>query len=131
MKNKPLTNKDLELGQIAFGNPVGEYQSNDFIEALLENIFNEIERVYWNKNQVQWDQNNDPDIKGIEFKRYYWGDDEKEKSKPNFTFKKVEIRWYKHPFRSATVNVSMTEKQWIQWFYDCLGVIRKSEVKPF
>lgn len=129
MKNQHITHKDVELGQMVFGNPVGEYECTDFIEALCESLFDEIDRIYWNKNQDTWDRYKDPEFPGIEFRPYYWGEEEEEAAKPNFKYKEVEVRWYKYPFRSATVNVSMTEKQWKQWFDSCMKAIRKNEPK--
>lgn len=127
MKNKKITASDLELGQLAFGNPVSEYKCPEFVDALLSYIFEEIERVYWNKNQKSWDQLGDPGIPGIKYREYYWGTNKKEAIKPNFEYDKIEVRWYKHSQRGTTLNVSMTEKQWVKWFDNCLDVIRKQD----
>ena len=127
MKNQKLTYEKVELGQMIFGNPVGAYECTDFVEALVSALFDEIERVYWNKNQQEWDKDEDPNFPGIEYHSYYWGDDDKEAVKPNFKFKDIEVRWYKHPFRYATVNVSMTEKEWKKWFDQCMKVIRNED----
>jgi hypothetical protein len=131
MKNKKLQVKDVELGQLMFGNPVGEYVCSDYVEALLAYIFEEIGRIYWNIHQEEFDMDghDDPKWKGMRIRPYYWGEDSKEASKPNFSFKGVEFRWYKHRGRSMTVNVSITEKQWVKWFDICLEFIRKHEPK--
>lgn len=126
-KNKKVTGMSLELGQMMFGNPVGEYECPDYIEALLAYIFEEISRVYWNINQKEFDEDGhtDPNFKGMEVNPYYWGDNEKEAVKPNFKWKGVEFRWYKHRGRSMTVNVSMLPNEWVRWSDDCLTFIRK------
>ena len=206
-----------ELGQAIFGNATGEYDCPNFVDAFLEHICREIERVYWNIHQKEWDGYSgvDPQIPGIEYRPYYWGDctcgwDDKEcperhaptcyqqdadlkyirqveykidrslvppKYKalcdkygipwnngygcavhctcdycerfeawfnenklgkqghaddcpivlPNFKFQDAEIRWYKHRGRGQSVNVSWNEKQWRQWFDECLRHIRDYE----
>jgi len=118
-----------EMGQAIFGNPMGFYECPEFVGALLKYLLEEIERVYWNVNQKEWDKNEDPKIKGIEFNSYYWGDNEEEGEKPNFKFKSVEIRWYKYVGRGMSLNKEMSEKQWRQWFDKCLKVIRKADKK--
>jgi hypothetical protein len=129
MNNKKVTIKDVELGQMIFGNPFGEFECPEYVEAMVAYIFDEIERVYWNKNQKEWDRDTDPEFKGIKIREYYWGEDEKEAAKPNFTFKDVELRWYKHFGRSMTLNVSKDIGEWIIWFDDCLKCVRKNEPK--
>lgn len=116
----------MELGQIAFGNPTGEYETPEHAEALIEYLFSEIDRVYWNREQEEWGRNYDPRIPGIVFRPYHWGDDE-EASKPNFESFNQEIRWYKYPGRGVTHSKEMSEEEWIEWFYKTLEVIRESE----
>ena len=130
-KNKKITAKNIELGQMVFGNPVGEYECPEFIESMINYLFDEIERVCWNKNQKSWEELEDPKFKGIKIRPYYWGDDEREMAKPNFTFKEVELRWYKHRGRSMTLNVSKDLQGWVNWFDECLKCIRKNEPKDY
>jgi len=127
MKNKKITYQDIELGQMAFGNPVGQFKCPEYVEAMVAYILNEIERIYWNKNQKEWDRNEDPKIKGIEYCPYYWGENKKEASELNFSFGEVGLRWYKYFGRSMTLNVSKNEKEWRVWFDACLDHIRKQE----
>lgn len=63
----------LELGQMVFGNPWGEYECPHWVDALVRELLREIERVFWNKNQREWDRCEDPKIPGVEFRPYYWG----------------------------------------------------------
>jgi hypothetical protein len=63
-----------EIGQAVFGNPTGAYDCPEFVDAFLSHILSEIARVFWNKNQRKWDSYEDPQIAGVEFRPYYWGD---------------------------------------------------------
>jgi len=63
-----------ELGQAVFGNPSGEYKCPEFVDALLNYLCQEISRVYWNVNQKEWDEYENPRIPNIEYRPYYWGD---------------------------------------------------------
>lgn len=120
-----------ELGQILFGAPTGAYGTPEWVDALITYLLAEIERVYWNKNQKQWDGHDDPKLDGVVFNPYYWGDDEKELDKPNLAFPKLspqEIRWYKHPGRGQSSSLSMDPEEWIKWFTDALEVIRANDV---
>lgn len=114
-----------ELGQIAFGNPTGDYGTPEFVDALIDYLLNEIERVYWNKYQQEWNREDDPMLKGVIFNSYYWGDDEKEANKPNLAFKglKQEIRCYKHFGRGQLSSLEYTEKEWRVWFDEALKII--------
>ena len=54
-----------------------EYECDDFIEAVLDNVLAEIKRVHWNIYQHEWsstwhgdDDISDPCIPGVEFNRY-------------------------------------------------------------
>ena len=46
----------LALGQIALGNPWGDHACPRWCDALIREILHEIERVFWNRNQRQWDK---------------------------------------------------------------------------
>lgn len=128
---KQNKNYEPEIGQAVFGNPTGDYYFPEFAEAFLMYIFEEIRRVFWNKNQREWENYEDPKIEGIKVRPYCWGEDEEEAEKPNFEFNGVAIRWYKYPGRGMSCNKAMNPEQWKKWFDECLGVIRKSEPKLF
>jgi len=119
----------MELGQMMHGNPTGEYGTAEWVDALIEALISEAERVYWNVNQEEWDRYSDPKIKGLEFRPYYWGDDEKEAALPNlkFTDSPQEIRWYKHIGRSMTASESFTIGSWISWFNHGMAIIRAAD----
>jgi hypothetical protein len=61
-----------EVVQILRGNVIGAYAMDDYAEALLHYLLHEIERVFGNVNQREWDREEDPSIPGIEFHPYYW-----------------------------------------------------------
>ncbi len=208
-----------ELGQALFGNPTGQYDCSDFVEALVASLFEEIDRVYWNIHQKAWDRLESPDFPYITYKTYSWGEcdcgwdeisfDEPHEDTcyqslvdkelveqhrfrrdkdgyiqepkdtirkkyckqlklpypdgcavhctchhekhlqewfikyrkgvnghavnceieiPNFSYKGVELRWYKYFGRSMTLNVSKTERQWKDWYDDCMKTIRQQDI---
>src|SRR5690242_17897709 len=117
----------LELGQMVFGNPTGEHSCPHWVDALVFEILSEIERVFWNKNQRVWNRYEDPQIPGIEYRPYYWGDDDAEAEKPNLKHGNVEVRWYKHPGRSSTLNVEAKHDVIIRWFESAIATIQACE----
>jgi len=118
-----------ELGQFTHGNSFDEYECPEYVIALFQYIIEEIERVYWNRNQKEWDKYEDPKIPRIKYKSYYWGEDPKEAKKPNFSFDTIELRWYKHIGRGMIVNQEYTVGQWQRWFDRCIKQIRKYDKK--
>ncbi len=123
---------ELELGQMVFGNPWGLHPCPHWVDALVREILSQIERVFWNVNQRQWDQCEDPQIPGVVFRPYYWGSDETEASKPNLKHGDIEVRWYKHPMRGSSLNVEATPDVLIPWFDSAVAAIcafGKSEFK--
>jgi hypothetical protein len=116
-----------ELGQLCFGNPTGEFECPEFVEALIEFILRELERVYWNKHQKEFNVYEPLKMCKVEYRPYYWGDNKRLKTKPNLNFKGIEIRWYKHVGRGMTINKKLTEKQWVDWLNQALKEIRKKD----
>jgi hypothetical protein len=119
-----------ELGQMVFGNPWGEYECPAYVDALVRDLLREIGRVFWNVNQREWDKCEDPTIPGIEFRPYYWGSDEDEAAKPNLKHGDVEVRWYKHPMRSSSLNVEPDPAVIIPWFESALAAIQAADGLP-
>ena len=117
-----------ELGQIAYGCPPGDYAVPNYADALVRELLNQIGRVFWNVHQQQWDEYDDPEIPGLTYHHYWWGDEEApEAAQPNFAFDGVEIRWYKYPGRGMSCNKQLTAAEWCAWFQKCLGVIMKQD----
>ncbi len=120
-----------ELGQAAFGNPNGEFGLPEFAEALLDYIFEEIGRRFWNKHQKEWSDAFDPEIPGIEVRPYWWGaKDSPQAAKPNFKFGDVKIWWYKYRGRGMSCNVTLPPDAWVGWFERCLKTIRENRKEP-
>lgn len=110
-----------ELGQLAFGNPTGNYPCPHWCDALVREVLRQIEIWFFNKNQRAWDLQEDPTIPGVECRPYYWGDDETEAARPNLSFDGVEVRWYKHPMRGSSLNVEAEPYGMVEWFETCLS----------
>lgn len=118
-----------------------QYNTLLFVDALLEHILGEVNRVFWNVHQEEWDKYEDPQIPGIEYHPYYWGecDCEDEETtlhtpdcptiQPNFKFEEVEIRWYKHPGRGQSCNVDWDERAWRLWFDRCVKAIQAADIE--
>ena len=108
----------MELGQLIHGNPTGEFFTTNYQDALILSLLNEIERVFWNRYQKEWERWQDPQLTGVTFRPYYWGDDPEEVALPNlvFAFSPQEIRWYKHPGRSMSVTLDWSPDEWVQWY---------------
>lgn len=102
-----------------------EHPMTDFSRALFEYVRSEIERVYGNRYQKQWDGNSDPEIPGITWNPYDWHYEEY--PEPNFSFGEIEIRWYKYPGRGMTCNVQWTASEWARWFYKALETVREAD----
>lgn len=104
------------------------YELPEYVTAMFFGIKEEIERVYWNRNQKRWEGYEDPGIEGIVWRPYYWGDNEVEADKPNFAFEDVKIRWYKYPGRGMSTNHDWQPDQWVTWFDRCIACIRKADI---
>jgi len=118
-----------ELGQMVFGNPTGEVGTEEFADALITELLHEIGRVFWNREQREWDGYEDPKIKGMIFNSYYWGDDEEIAKRPNLKFETSdqEIRWYKHSGRGQSCTCEWSTDQWNGWFVSALKIIRAGD----
>ena len=81
-----------------------EYPMPNAAEALFQGLLVVISRLFWNREQEEWDQIQDPGIPGLLWSPYDWHDDTPEAAAPHFVFRDapahlhgMEIRWYKHP----------------------------------
>lgn len=118
-----------EIGQAFFGNKWNEYTCPEYVEALIDYLLREIDRVYHNGHQ-KWREDSPGELKWgkLETKSYYWGEDENESNKPNFKHGETEIRWYKHPGRGMSVNVDWKPTQWVNWFNKVMLTISEREL---
>ena len=132
---------NLELGQMAFGAPVGERHMPRFAEVLFRDIWLELERVYENArsrrdnaDEPPWSDYGavDPEIPGITIHSYWWGDDDApERCRPNFSACGVDIWWYKYSFRSMTCSVLDGPRDadaWVAWHTRVLAIIKAWEL---
>ena len=122
--------KEPELGQMAFGNPTGSFEVPEWVDALIDSLLREIERVYWNHHQEEWDRFIDPGLKGVIYHSYYWGEDPNKQGEPNLAFSGAsqEIRWYKYPGRGSSCSVLFEDSnQWVDWYNYALEKIRANE----
>lgn len=119
----------MELGQMCFGNPTGAFEMLPYQDALVREILREIERVYWNKYQTEFDLYCGDTLPGIELRPYYWGDDEDKAELPNLKFGEQEIRWYKHPMRGSTCTLDWSADQWVAWFDAALAHIHSLDTR--
>lgn len=120
-----------EIGQILFGAPTGDYGTDELGDACTSHVLAEIDRVFWNRNQKQWDRHEDPKIPGVEFRPYNWDEGDPNRDAPNLCLagdNQVEIRWYKHPMRGGSVNRKMAPADWYDWLNQVLAVIRAADV---
>lgn len=124
-----MTHFQPELGQMMHGNSTGAFSMPEYVEALVLHIVNEASRIYWNINQENLDDiGYECDFGALRMRRYWWGDEDAPGAAlPNLEFGNVEVRWYKHPGRSMSVNVEQSPEQWIAWFDSVLAHIRTFE----
>lgn len=55
-----------------FGAAYSAYALPEYVSALLEAVLCEIDRVYHNVNQEEWNRYDDPGVPGVTFHSYYW-----------------------------------------------------------
>lgn len=103
-----------------------------YITALLEHLCNELDRIMWNINQRDYDENpfrNSGNVEGFktnvfEVHAYDWGwdyDDESGPQPANFKCGNLEIRWYKYLGRGMWKNRKISEKEMVKIFNKCLN----------
>lgn len=77
------------------------------VQAVLNRIRNELDRLYWNKNQKEmispFDNSGAPTFSTDVFtvRSYNWD----ENIEPNFETEKMKIWWYKHSNRGLCVKI--------------------------
>lgn len=102
------------------------------LQACLSRIKEEMDRLYWNENQATMVSpflNTGEKYENSTFsvRAYYWGDNETEISLPNFQYKDLEIRWYKHYFRglNARCGHELTSEFLADMINDCFKSMRR------
>lgn len=84
----------------------GKYTA--MVIACLDQIRKEMDRLYWNKYQIEMDSPFDNtgntyrnDV--FQVNAYYWGNNGEMIKRPNFSYKGLEVRWYKHSHRDPYI----------------------------
>jgi len=114
----PQQYKNIELGNLGMGNSRGNFAIPDRI-PWQHKIWELLELL----SGTDWEhfENDSFIING-----YYWGDDEKEKAKSNFIYKKTgfSIDWYKYPLRDSYMSHEITFEEFTQIIEDCIKSIK-------
>lgn len=114
-----------------------EYQKRldlpEWVEAFLLSIETEMERVMWNRNQEEYSspfrntgERFECDTFAVE--AYNW--DESTDQPWNFKWRDVEIDWYKHVRRGATINQELSYERGVQMLDECLAAVRALDTLP-
>ena len=102
------------------------------VQAVLNRIRNEMDRLYWNKNQRE--MNSPFDNTGASYENpvfsvraFSWSDDEEESRKPNFQYGDFTVNWYKHVGRGTCVTskTEITAEFLAKMLEDCFEAMRK------
>jgi hypothetical protein len=120
----------------------------EWLQAFLEHIEAELDRVMWNKNQEEYQspfQNTGNSFQNDTFlvRAYDWGWDFNLDSggsglpstpapQPvNFKWKDVDVRWYKHLSRMPELNREVTPDEGIEMMDECIASLRAGEDLDF
>lgn len=120
--------KNLELGQMLFGNPTEEYPvpREKWMKGPFEILMDAIAEKTGDKDFIY-----SPDFSNDFFtiRSYYWGDDEEEMDKPNFEVpsEKFSLTWYKYPFRSSYSSEKLTPKRWNDLIQKCIKSLEENK----
>lgn len=126
-----MTAFEPELGQMVFGNQWQEHEVPEIMEAVLNAIRDEYDRVYWNINQRECPSpfgNHGPgaNLKTDVFEvcAYDWGGDEQPF---NFAWRDLRISWYKYCGRGMSANMDISPDLAAQCLVECLASVRALE----
>ena len=104
------------------------YQCPDYITALLQDIRDDLDTLYWNEHQKEYHDNpfsNSGNVKGFnngvfEVHSYDWGADwEDEEQQPNFACGGFKIWWYKYLGRGMYMNKNISPRKMIKIYQQC------------
>ena len=114
------TFKNMELGNLMFGNSRGEYAiprdigyEQRFRLWLYDNGFDGYGIHNSGADEIETDV--------FVIRPYYWGEDEALMDLPNFEYKPtgLKISWYKYPMRDAYSNQNISPKQFKEILEEC------------
>lgn len=102
------------------------------LQACLDKINAEMCRLYWNEYQDEYQSpflntGNNYENDTFAVRAYYWGDIENLMKLPNFKYKDLIVRWYKHSKRctEATKDTELTLDFLADMVNDCITSLRK------
>lgn len=102
------------------------------VQAVLNRIRNEMDRLYFNKYQKEMNSPFDNTGESYEtsvfsVRAYSWSDDEEEQRKPNFQYGDFTAEWYKHSGRGTCVTskAEITADFLAKMLEDCFEAMRK------
>ena len=122
----------MELGNLMFNqNKNQTYECPEFVISLLKGLEDELERIYWNNNQEEFESpfrntGNNITIKEMKIQAYNWNEDKTDEW--NFKYKDLEISWYKYLGRDTTINIDPNTPNFavkmVTYYNECIKLIR-------
>lgn len=119
-----------ELGQALFGQPTQEYEADNLMDAAINLLADELNRVLGNVTQrhpIDSPFSNTGarfDTDGLSVHAYSWSDDDQPW---NLKCGEVEVSWYKWSGRGMSVNKPMTPDDTKAFLDSALGIILACE----
>ncbi len=119
-----------ELGQMVFGQPTQQYEADNLMDAVINLLSCEIERVLGNVTQERdignpfSNSGSRFDTEGLSVHAYSWGDDDQPW---NLKCGDVEVSWYKYAGRGMSVNKPMTPQETKAFLDTALSIIHACE----
>ena len=121
--------KDIELGNLIFGNSRGNYVINrdewqdPFCDFMSRTGFDA-----WGYRKNGHDE--DPDEQEYDFgfendtfvlRPYYWGEGDDIAALPNFEYKPTgfTLSWYKYPLRNAFASHNISTERFVEILHEC------------
>lgn len=105
----------------------------EWIVALLEHIEAEMERLYWNKYQEEYEspfRNTGARFDNGVFsvRAFNWGDedDDEDDDEPNFVCGPMRVRWYKHLGRCTEIDQLPDADTVITYFTKCMSSLEQA-----
>lgn len=116
-----------ELGQMIFGQPSQQFDGGNLLDAIINRLERELERVLWNRLQKEVPSpfSNTAatfEAPGIAIHAYSW--DEEAEQPWNLKCGEVEVSWYKHAWRGVSINRQLTADEMAAFLDEALARIR-------
>lgn len=107
------------------------YDVPNYVEAALDKIDTELDRVMWNVNQEEYESPFGNTGRGykddiFEAEAYDWDEDSEQEY--NFKWRDYKIRWYKYCGRGMESNRYMSPQECAEMLDECLADIRSLDI---